>query len=793
MKLLNSEPLATALGSGIRQNSETPWDSRKLNSGEFSYRNPSRTERFQFGWTALLSFAMLLALATPFLAGQIYTADDLGAFHLPMRAFYADCLAHGHAFDWSPQMFCGFYLTGEGQVGAYHPLHLLLYRSLPLGIAFDLECLVNYPLMLLGMYLLLRRWNIRRDAALLGGLTFTFSGFCLLHFVHVNGVAVVAHIPWLLLAIHAAIRGADRNRRRLGGIAIALLTGSQLLLGYPQYVWLSMVAEIGYVALLLRSEDVGELGRTGRGAWDDGKAVAAAASIGIRAIGTLVLWKTLGVMLGSIQLLPTLDALLHSSRQVAESSFGGWGSLDPLNLIQLVAPYLFKSRVVGQNTHELGLYAGSVTLLLAVWCVFHRPAAGRIRLLAHGAILLVLLGLLLAFGDRGPFGWFVARIPLVDRFRFPCRAIVLVHFGLAVLAAIGLTSLRQSRTEPNGSSRGASSGMKAVGLLVGLSVALAAAGPVWWPEYVASAALVWTGPILLAVAAVLLNRSRRGAAWARAGLVAFSTIDLAIYGMSYAVFPQTAEFDRYVASISLPLGPASGRIALDLVPTNRSGLHAGNQSLLRGWERVDGYAGLEPARQLDYRQIAALRLAGVVWVAAGADVADRASIEPILPDWLRFENPLPRARLITRTLVTADPAREIRKIPLESTALVGEPVDLPAGPAGTAIIVADRPGEIRVAVDSPTRQLLVLAESYHSGWQATSGDEPRAIMRVNGDFMGCLVEPGKSEIHFRFRPASLRYGEWLSILGLGFIAVAVLSSIRSGIRQSPEPSPLRDI
>ena len=35
--------------------------------------------------------------------------------------------------------------------------------------------------------------------------------------------------------------------------------------------------------------------------------------------------------------------------------------------MQAVAPYLFATRVVGQNTHELGLYFGAVPLLLAVW------------------------------------------------------------------------------------------------------------------------------------------------------------------------------------------------------------------------------------------------------------------------------------------------------------------------------------------------------------------------------------------------------------------------------------------
>ena len=152
-------------------------------------------------------------MAIPFFAGRVYVADDLGAYHLPLRAFYAQQLKAGEAFDWLPSLFSGFYLTGEGQAGTYHPLHLALYRFLPLGVAFDLELLVSYPLMLAGSYLLLRRWLLRRDAALLGSLAFTFSGFNLLHFIHPNAVAVVAHWPWLLWALDHALREkGDGNR-----------------------------------------------------------------------------------------------------------------------------------------------------------------------------------------------------------------------------------------------------------------------------------------------------------------------------------------------------------------------------------------------------------------------------------------------------------------------------------------------------------------------------------------------------------------------------------------------------
>ena len=108
-------------------------------------------------------------------------------------------------------LYGGFYVTGEGQLGAYHPLHLMLYRLLPLGVAFDLELLISYPAMFAGTYLFLRVWLRRRDAALFGALAFTFCGFNLLHFVHPNAVAIVAHLPWLLLAIEAAFTQVSRT------------------------------------------------------------------------------------------------------------------------------------------------------------------------------------------------------------------------------------------------------------------------------------------------------------------------------------------------------------------------------------------------------------------------------------------------------------------------------------------------------------------------------------------------------------------------------------------------------
>ena len=64
-----------------------------------------RASRNLAAWSLLAGLLLLAALAGPFFAGRIYTADDLGEFHLPLRAFYAEQLAGGEPYDWMPDCF----------------------------------------------------------------------------------------------------------------------------------------------------------------------------------------------------------------------------------------------------------------------------------------------------------------------------------------------------------------------------------------------------------------------------------------------------------------------------------------------------------------------------------------------------------------------------------------------------------------------------------------------------------------------------------------------------------------
>jgi uncharacterized membrane protein YfhO len=71
-------------------------------------------------------------------------------------------------------------------------------------------------------------------------------------------------------------------------------------------------------------------------------------------------------------------------------------------------------------------------------------------------------------------------------------------------------------------------------------------------------------------------------------------------------------------------------------------------------------------------------------------------------------------------------------------------------------------------------QLLVVAESYHSGWHATVDGAPEELFRINGDFMGCVVGRGKHCVTMNFEPSSLQRGWLASCLGLCMMPLCFL-------------------
>ena len=726
----------------------------------------------------LLAATLLLGvIGLPLILGQVYPNDDLGIFQLTTRFFYAQSLKSGQSFLWWPNVFCGYYLHGEGQVGMYHPFHLLLYRTLPIVTAFNLELLASYPVLFAGTFFFLRHWKLRRDAAVFGAFLFTFSSFNLLHFVHPNIVAVIAHLPWLLLAIEGALCSGDPRRVAFAQLSLAALTASQLLLGHPQTVWLSSVIEVLYVLFRTPARENG---------WR---------------LWSLGVFKFLGVLGGSIQLLPTWNVVFDSVRASSEfmADYRLKGALQPLNLVQPVAPYLASARVFGSNlTQEFSLYSGTSSSVLLLWLVVRRKALGSMRHLALGTLVLGALGLVLSLGHYGYLYRLQAYLPLVRWLGGAARYLVLLQFATAIAAAIAFVDLAQlaERPLPTGWRQWWPLGLLPVGsvLVAGLSLGLRER-PELLPELaaqLAAPAYVLVGPVLVTLATALVVAASRGVRYALAGLVLFAAVDLGVYGVSALrePFPPIA-FATILEGQAMPPEASSHRVQ-----------SYNNFLTMQGVRLSDGYSAFHPQRELDDLNEERLRIAGVRWVQTKAPWAPdrerplnlafaretRSTYDALgrPSTWARVSEPMARAWLVTRELVSSDPREDINGLDVESTAIVRESLGLDGGRPGTVAIVDDKPGEIRLHARVGSRQLLVLSESWHEGWHAVIDGDARPVARVNGDFMGCILEPGDHDVEFEFQPRSLRLGTRLSALAAGLTLLACLGTLRGYRVRPPE-------
>jgi hypothetical protein len=255
---------------------------------------------------------------------------------------------------------------------------------------------------------------------------------------------------------------------------------------------------------------------------------------------------------------------------------------------------------------------------------------------------------------------------------------------------------------------------------------------------------------LVVGASALVVVTARRSTWALTGLVALIVVDVGTYSTTYLASGSRTSLSQ-IAAHHRPISRSKAERAM----ISSGGPIYDNMWMFTGRGLASGYAGLKPRRALDLNKPAVQRTAGVRWSIGASTTA--------LPE------PLPRARLVTRSRVSPNPNIDIETIDPGVEALVSSPLPLVDGLPGSATITRDEPGNICGVAETATRQLLVLAERYHRGWTVTVDGQTRHVHRVYGDFMGCLVEPGQHKVRFRFRPQSLAVGQAVSLAALGLV------------------------
>ncbi len=344
--------------------------------------------------------------------------------NFPYRLFFARGLRAGHLPLWTPDIFCGFPLFAESQGNALYPPFLLLFRFLEPWIAYNYYHVLHFLLAGLFTYTLARVMHVGRAGSLLAGICYMLSGPVLFHAHHTNIVVGACWLPILL----ALMELACRRHSVLPLLGFAAATAALLLGAQPQYtLYCGLVCGLYLVWRLRLIQLTG--GRRRR-------VVALVAAFGLAA--------ALAGVLASVQVLPLMELVGHSSRAAEAVALPRISQGVPANLMTLFLPHYFGSPGLGSYWGhfdegpyaELTLFLGVVPLLLALVGALSERSRKTLFFAALGTFAFIF-----SLGLSGSLYNAFWPLPVFQSARFPSRFAFVTGLCVAILAGTGLDQL----------------------------------------------------------------------------------------------------------------------------------------------------------------------------------------------------------------------------------------------------------------------------------------------------------------------------------------------------------------
>lgn len=711
-------------------------------------------------------------------AGRILGGADLSNLFWHWSQFAVSSIRQGQFPLWNPYLFSGVPFVGNPQPALFYP-PTWLALVVPVNTALGLIVVLHVWIAGMGMYGWMQSEGASRIGALFSGVVFAFSGYFAVR-IWAGHLGVLATGSWLPLLLWI-YRRVDRQERWAPAVAGGLPVGLSILAGHT--------ASFVYVALTL---------------------VVYGAFCAWRAWRKTQLWRAVldrlllaGVMLvvglavAAVQLLPTAELLMHSTRQAgADYGFAARFSWPPGYLLTLLVPNFF-----GEPTHtgywgdgvyeELIFYVGVLPLLLVI-------ASFRIKhRLKEFLLLLALVALMLAFGSYGVLHRLFYRfLPLFGAMRAPARAGYLFTLSASALAGLTLTALqgagRTDRVRLLGPFRWSSAlavaGFALVLVLVGFAAfalgreSTPAAGRLWHQANQTTLFLVF---FLLSVG-LLISWKDAGSSLAHFGPLALALVllDLWTFGSPMLEVREVDAGSYWGVVAQAVADPDTARV----VPWGLSEFEQ-NGGMAFGLRTVFGYDPLviqryesfitsrPDPRARTYDLLGARYLVTTApWESPGGLDEPELLLEQAGVYIYERARWLPPAWVVPHTEVMDGPAtlRHIHDPSFDprETALVEEPT-LCTGSGGDVEITHYDANYIEARTEGGGG-LLVLSEIHYPGWTAKVDDQDAELLRANYLLRSVCVPPGTQRVIFRYDPPLLKWGLVVTALGLLSVTAAAI-------------------
>ncbi len=386
-----------------------------------TFNRPAIRRIPRFYWLAAI---LLVAVAVWSAASGLLFAKkgaDGPMYYLPGRVFSAQMFRSGALPLWDPHIFSGMSHVATVQTAPFYPPNIVLYMVLPSTVAFNVAMMLHLLLLLGFSHAYFRLLTDRDEAAWLGAVAFSFSGFLLLHIESVAIFNSAAWIPPLFYCVEKWIRTRDWRFSAAGGVCLAL----QLLAGWPQMVLLSAI----YVGIYVLTALPDERRR-------------------VQLFGGLLTMGLLAAGFGAIEVLPTMEFKPFSNLAVLPYSHFLSNSVAPQTLVTLLFPYLMGADYV--TYHPVGFfgpaqmvvtasYVGLLPLLFGVAALSFWRTSRVVRFAACSAVVATFLACA-AFTPLAPL---LYRLPVFNFFRDHRINLIFLAFSVATLAAYASGNLEQ--------------------------------------------------------------------------------------------------------------------------------------------------------------------------------------------------------------------------------------------------------------------------------------------------------------------------------------------------------------
>ena len=689
---------------------------------------------------------------------------------------------------WNPYILCGTPLLADSQSALLFPLNWSFYL-LPPSLGFTVSALLKMFIASFGTYLFARKLSLSHPASILAGTIYTFSSFNVfwLNHPHTN---VTIFFPWLLLLVQNIIENPTRSN--MG--TLGLVVGLQLLGGHVELAF--HVAFAVTLFFLFRLTDYRK----------DRKALFLRLRI-------FVGGYTLGFFLAGILMIPFLEFLSQSATWQVRSRENPF-FLKPIGFISMFLSDFFTLRgwpSVLMDYHAVSLYVGIFPLILAMVVIVGQPKKISVFFAA-----LCLLALDVVFGLPPLFPLLIS-LPLFKQ--APNFYMVIFYvLGMSLLGAMGM-DLVLSMKRDRELRRKVKRALIVFGLLFPpLAIGILFLAMKTYPlstvlkEHPGALASPWSfvfsqigenlarnivfaglGYILI-VAALQIQRFK----WFLGMLVVGVTfVDLVIAGSGWnPVIP--ARWAR------APSPPAIQFLNQDKEIYRIAGFEPvmpPNLATLCGLQDIRGYDVPVEYRYHNFFQRALkgkmnwwiyefpkLEMEAMPFLSL-LNVKYLLSLDP-LPSPLTlvydkevkvYKNPdiFPRAFLVHQVETVEDGPEGLERVMalglrLKHIAVIEGSLPEPFSKltskgkedaTGDRVQVTSyRARQVELEVETLSPGLLVLGDTYFSGWKAEIDGKEMPVFRTDYLLKGVGVEPGRHQIRFFYRPHSFYFGLGLTVM-----------------------------